>query len=78
VKRNKEQLREPDGIETPRQLGERYRRELRELVEQGEISPSFARRVMDDIFAPSEPGESRRLRNSVWRRYVAERTGDFS
>jgi hypothetical protein len=78
VTRNKFQLKNVEGIETPRQLGERYRQELSELVGLGEISPDFARRVMDDLFAPAEPGQARQLRPSVWRAHVAQLTGDFS
>jgi len=59
-------------------LGERYRRELRELVDQGEISAAFARRVMDDLFMTGESGQPPRLRPSVWSAYLAELTGDFS
>jgi hypothetical protein len=59
-------------------LSERYQRELLELVEQGEISASFAKRVMEDLFIPEEAGGTRRLRPSVWRAYIAELTGDFS
>ena len=57
-------------IETPRQLGERYRRELRELVDDGEISESVARRIMDDLFEPAPAGEAPTLRWSVWSAYV--------
>lgn len=65
-------------IETPGQLAERWSRDLRELVHQGEISASFARRVMDDMFLPDEEGQPPRLRLSVWRKYVAGLTGDHS
>jgi hypothetical protein len=59
-----------ESIETPRQLGERYRRELRELVDHGEISESVARRIMDDLFEPVPAGEAPVLRWSVWSAYV--------
>lgn len=71
-------MRDKEEIETPRQLAERYSRELRELVDQGEISPSFARRVRDDMFVAGEEGQPPRLRWSVWRNYVAAATGDHS
>jgi hypothetical protein len=67
-----------EGVETPWQLGEGYQRELCGLVDQGEISPSFARRVMDDLFIAGESVQPPRLRPSVWSFYVAELTGDFS
>lgn len=68
---------DPDGIETPAQLGARYLRELRELVDEGEITWRFAQRVIDDLFI-TEAGQPPRLRPSVWHAYIAEQTGDFS
>ena len=59
-----------ESIETPRQLGERYRRELRELVDDGEISESVAQRIMDDLFEPAPAGGAPTLRWSVWSTYV--------
>jgi hypothetical protein len=59
-----------ENLETPRELGERYRRELRELVDHGEISESVARRIMDDLFEPVPAGEAPVLRWSVWCAYV--------
>jgi hypothetical protein len=59
-----------ESIETPRQLGERYRRELRELVDDGEISESVAQRIIDDSFEPAPAGEAPTLRWSVWSAYV--------
>lgn len=59
-----------ESIETPRQLGERYRRELRELVDDGEISESVAQRIIDDLFEPAPAGEAPTLRWSVWSAYV--------
>jgi polyhydroxyalkanoate synthesis regulator phasin len=44
--------------------------ELIELLEQGEISNEFARRVIDDLFIQSEPGEAPALRPAVWSAYV--------
>ena len=38
-----------EAQEGPRQLGERYWRELHELVASGEISKAFARRLIDDL-----------------------------
>jgi hypothetical protein len=69
-------MRDQEQIETPGQLAERFSRELRELVEQGEISPSLARRVTEDLFTPGEEGQPPRLRWSAWRTYVAGLTGD--
>ena len=60
------------SIETPRQLAERYRRELRELVDDGEISASVAERLMDDLFETSAQGQTPVLRWSVWAAYVEE------
>jgi polyhydroxyalkanoate synthesis regulator phasin len=76
--RNRLQAPNARRIETPRQLGERYRQELADLVKQGEITPGFARQVMDDLFTPAEPGQAPELRPFVWRRYVAQLTRDFS
>jgi hypothetical protein len=63
-------------LETPEALGERYWRDLLELVEQGEISPARARRIGSDMFETS--GGLRRLRLSFWRAHVREATADFS
>lgn len=60
------------SLETPEELAALYWRELQELVEQGEISPSFARRVKADLFLP---GDAPELRPGVWRAYVDEGTG---
>ena len=60
------------SIETPRQLGERYRQELRELVNDGEISASVAKRIMDDLFEAAAPGKLPVLRWSVWSAYVED------
>jgi len=59
-------------IETPRALSSRFHRELRELVEEGEISPAFAERVMSDLFEPVQPGEKPPLRSWVWFAFVEE------
>ena len=61
-----------ENLETPRELGERYRRELRELVDDGEISASVAKRILDDLFEPAAAGEPRTLRWSVWSTYVED------
>jgi polyhydroxyalkanoate synthesis regulator phasin len=59
-------------IETPAGLSARFHRELRELVEGGEISPSFAERVVDELFEPAQPGEKPSLRSWVWSAFVDE------
>lgn len=61
-----------NDLETPRQLGERYERELREMVEDGEISPDLARRIMGDLFEPAAAGEPRSLRWFIWNAHVEE------
>jgi hypothetical protein len=61
-----------EPVETPRQLGERYSRELQELVDDGEISRSVAKRIMDDLFEPATPGEPPTVRWSVWHAYVED------
>ncbi len=60
------------SIETPRQLAARYRKELRELVDDGEISAEVAQRIMDDLFETSASGEPPTLRWSVWSTYVED------
>ena len=65
-------------IESQRELGERYWRELNELLEQCEISHSLARRIMDDMFIDVEPGKPPRLRWRFWRNHVAQVTKDYS
>ena len=61
-----------EPLETPRELGERYQRELREMVGDGEISSDLARRIRDDLFEPTAPGEPPALRWSVWCAYVED------
>jgi hypothetical protein len=65
-------------IESQRELGERYLRELDELLHQGEISPLLARRIMDDMFIDVEPGKPLSLRWRFWRNHVAQVTKDYS
>lgn len=59
-------------LETPRQLGERFQRELREMVEAAEITPGLAERILNDLFEPAAPGQPRSLRWSVWSAYVED------
>ena len=61
-----------EAQEGPRQLGERYWRELHELVASGEISKAFARRLIDDLFEPMGEGQPPVLKWSVWSAYVDE------
>jgi polyhydroxyalkanoate synthesis regulator phasin len=65
-------------IQTPQALGEEYWRELRELVDHGEISATLAKQITDDMFEQSAPGEPPRLRRSYWRTYLKEIIGDYS
>ena len=62
--------RNGQSIETPHQLAERYRQELRELVDDGEISAAVAERVTDDLFEAATAGEPPTVRWSVWCAYV--------
>jgi hypothetical protein len=58
-------------IENPRQLGERYLQELRDLVDEGKITAAFAQRVVDDLFDAGEAGQMV-LKWSVWCSYIDE------
>jgi hypothetical protein len=58
------------AIESPAELAARLWLELRDLVEQGEISGAFAERVRKDLFEPPEPGKRPALKWSVWSSYV--------
>jgi hypothetical protein len=60
------------SIESPEQLGERYRRELRDLVDLEEISPRAAQRILDDLFETNATDGVPRLRWRVWTAYVEE------
>jgi hypothetical protein len=60
-----------EAIENPRQLGERYLRELRDLVDEGKITAAFAERVVEDLFDAGEAGEMV-LKWSVWCSYIDE------
>ena len=66
------------AIESQQELGERFWRELRELVDLGEVSPAFSERVIEDMFEPAPAGQIPPLRWSVWRAYVEELTGGIS
>lgn len=59
-------------IETPQVLARRYWTELAELVDQGEISAALADRVRDDMFEAGSTEAVPRLRDSIWRSYLAE------
>ena len=48
-----------------RELGECYWRELRELVDSGEVSLSFAQRIAADLFE-GDPAIAPVLKHSVW------------
>jgi polyhydroxyalkanoate synthesis regulator phasin len=60
-----------ETIENPRQLGERYVQELRDLVDEGKITAAFAQRVMRDLFETGEPGQFS-LKWSVWCSHIEE------
>lgn len=62
-------------LDSRAELSARYLQELSELVADGRISAAVAARIADDLFEPDRPGTPRRLRLSVWRRYVQERSG---
>jgi len=63
------------AVESRRELSARYLRELDELVDDRQISRSDAKKVVEDLFEPGEPGSARRVRLAVWRSYLTERTG---
>jgi hypothetical protein len=65
------------AVESWDDLSARYMGSLRELVDDGHISPSAAQTVIDDLFEPEQPGIARRLRLAVWRADVQERTGSI-
>lgn len=71
-------MSEEQQVETPEALGERYWRELADLVEQGEISSALAKRIRDDMFERGAPGQPPRLRQSYWRIYLKQLIGDYS
>ena len=56
-------------IENPRQLGDRYLQELRDLVDEGKITAAFAQRVVEDLFDAGEAGQLL-LKSSVWCSFV--------
>lgn len=60
-------------VESREVLSGRYMGELRELLDDGEISLSVAQRVIDDMFEPLQPGAPPRVRMEVWQAYVRER-----
>lgn len=54
------------------ELARRYRRELQDLVDLGEISRSTAQEVFDDMLEPERPGRARRVRLEVWLDHCSE------
>ena len=58
-----------EAIENPRQLGERYLQELRDLVDEGKITAALAERIVEDLFDSDEAGQ-KVLKWSVWCSYV--------
>ena len=60
-----------EAIENPRQLGERYLQELRDLVDEGKITAAFAQRVVEDLFDAGEAGQLL-LKWSVWCSFIEE------
>ena len=60
-----------EAIENPRQLGERYLQELRDLVDEGKITAALAERVVEDLFDAEEEGQLL-LKWSVWCSYIEE------
>jgi hypothetical protein len=57
-------------IESLSELEQRYKRELRDLIDAGEISKSLAERVIDHFFDTTVPGQP--LRWSAWCQYVED------
>ena len=64
-------------VESREALSERCWADIRDLVEQGEISPAFANLVSHDMFE-NAPGTPPMLRERYWRSYLEEAIGDFS
>jgi glycyl-tRNA synthetase alpha subunit len=60
-----------EAIENPEQLGERYLQELRDLVDERQITAAFAQRVVEDLFDAGEAGQMV-LKWSVWCSYIEE------
>lgn len=54
-------------LETRTEASGRLGEELSELVREGEISPALARRIADELFEPSLPGDAPLLRDKAWR-----------
>ena len=54
------------------ELARRYRRELQDLVDFGEISRSAAQEVLDDMLESERPGRARRVRLDVWLDHCCE------
>ncbi len=66
-----ESVPDNESIENPRSLNERYLQELRDLVDEGKITPAFAQRVTEDLFEEGEAGQLS-LKWWVWCSYIEE------
>jgi hypothetical protein len=64
-----------DLMQSRSELSNRFIRELREMVDDREISVAAARRIADDMFEAEEAGQPRRVRLAVWQSYLKDRTG---
>ncbi len=62
-------------IESRREFSERLLRQLRDMVDDGEIGVAVAKRIISDMFEPEEAGAPRRVRLRVWQSYVKDRSG---
>ena len=62
-------------MESRSELSNRFIRELREMVDDREISLAAARHIADDMFEAEEAGQPRRVRLAVWQSYLTDRTG---
>ena len=60
------------SFESPVELAKRYRRELQDLVDLGEMSRSTAQEVLDFMLEPARPGRERRVRLQVWLDHCSE------
>jgi hypothetical protein len=54
-------------------LGTQYLRELRDLLDDGEIDSGLAQRILDDLFEEAEPGLQPRLKASIWLAYLDQK-----
>lgn len=58
------------AIKDPEALGDQFLRELRDLLDAGEIDAASGRRILDDLLEAADPDRRPKLKISAWLVYA--------